>query len=400
MSTPGQQTHLLTINCGSSTVKFALYLLHDLTAAVVAGQLEGIGTNQAQLILDKNDKPLPFIGYDHQAAALALIGWLGQQLAPASLAGIGHRIVHGMQHTQSQSITPELLEDLKSMSAYDPEHLPTEITWIEVFQDQYPDVLQVACFDTAFHNTMPLVAKQLSLPRRYYDKGIRRYGFHGLSYAYLLRELEHITGEEVARSRIIIAHLGNGASLAAVRDGHSIDTSMAFTPAAGIPMSTRTGDLDPGVAWYLMKMEQMSAAQFSELVNRKAGLLGLSETTGDMRELLKLRAKDSRAEEAIEFFCYHVKKYVGALAAVLGGLDTLIFSGGIGEHVPEVRRRVCRDLGFLGIWLDEERNQNNDPVISQDTGTVTVRVMATNEQAMIGRMTAEILEKEALNVKA
>lgn len=373
--------------------------MHDTTGAVVAGQIEGIGTNQAQLILDKADKPLPLMGHDHQAAAMALMGWLEQQLAPGLLAGVGHRIVHGMQHIQPQPITPDLLEDLRAISVYDPEHLPTEIAWIEAFQKQYPDVPQVACFDTAFHDTMPQVAKQLPLPRKYYDKGIRRYGFHGLSYAYLLKELGHIAGEDVVRGRIVIAHLGNGASLAAVRNGQSIDTSMAFTPTAGIPMSTRSGDLDPGVAWYLLQVEQMSPAQFNELVNRKSGLLGLSETTGDMRELLKRRQDDPRAEEAIEFFCYQVKKYIGSLAAVLGGIDTLIFSGGIGEHIPQVRGRICQGLEFLGIVLDEGCNQDNDPVISANEGSVTVRVMATDEEVMIAQMTAEVLEQVTSNIK-
>jgi acetate kinase len=398
MDTQLRQPHILVINCGSSTVKLALYAIDDLSDAVEEGQIEGVGTNHAQLKVDTEDKPLPFMGHDHPAAAMALMGWLERRLAPGALAGVGHRIVHGMQHTQPQCVTPELMEDLKTISAYDPEHLPTEISWIEAFQKQYPQVPQVACFDTAFHDTMPRVAKQLPLPRRYYDKGIRRYGFHGLSYAYLMQQLARASGEDIARGRIVIAHLGNGASLAAVREGQSVDTSMAFTPTAGIPMSTRTGDLDPGVAWYLLQIEQMDPAQFSALVNRESGLLGLSETSGDMRELLKRRQEDSRAEEAIEFFCYQVRKYIGALAAALGGIDTLIFSGGIGEHMPEVRRRICLGLEFLGIAIDEGRNQENEPVISR-AGKVTVRVMATNEQVMIARMTSEVLEQATLNVK-
>jgi len=374
--------------------------MYDLVDAVVEGQIEGVGTRDGRLKLKVFDEPLPLQCEDHGSAACALMEWLKTHHDPGALAGIGHRIVHGMQHTQPQCITPELLESLKAISAYDPEHLPIEIAWIETLQQQYPDVLQVACFDTGFHETMPNVAKRLSIPRAYYDKGIRRYGFHGLSYAYLLRELARTAGEDAAHGRIIMAHLGNGASLVAIRGGQSIDTTMAFTPAAGIPMSTRAGDLDPGVVWYLLQIEQMDAAQFSELVNRKSGLAGISETTGNMRELLKICKEDHRAEEAIELFCYHVKKQIGALAAALGGLDALVFSGGIGEHIPEIRERVCRDLEFLGVILDEDRNRAGDPVISRRASKVGVHVIATNEQVMIARMTARVLEEATSNAKA
>jgi len=400
MGIPGQRAYLLTINCGSSTVKFALYFVDDLVDAVIEGQLEGIGTDAGRLTFKASDEPQPLNCRDHATAAGALIEWLSERHDAGMLAGIGHRIVHGMQHTQPQFITPELMEDLKSISVYDPEHLPMEIAWIEALQRQFPDTPQIACFDTGFHDTIPRIARQLSLPRTYFDKGIRRYGFHGLSYAYLLRELIRTAGQDAGHGRIIMAHLGNGASLAAIRGGQCIDTTMAFTPAAGIPMSTRTGDIDPGVAWYLLQMEQMSAKQFSELVNHKSGLLGISETTGNVRELLKICKDDPRAAEAIDVFCYQIKKQIGALAAALGGLDTLIFSGGIGEHLSEIRRRICRDLEFLGVDLDDDCNDAGDPVISRRAGKVAVRVMATNEQVMIARATAEILEEATSNVKA
>jgi acetate kinase len=238
---------------------------------------------------------------------------------------------------------------------------------------------------------MPVVAKLLSIPRRYFEKGIQRYGFHGLSYAYLMEELNRLAGEEKAKGKIILAHLGSGASLAAVIDGKSVDTSMGFTPTSGLPMGTRTGDLDPGVAWYLMQFEKSTPKHFSHLINHESGLLGISETNSDMRELMKIEDTDERAAEAIELFCYQTKKWIGSFAAVLGGLDVLVFSGGIGEHSPEVRSKICDNLDFLGIELDEIKNMNNHPVISTDRSKVKVRVIKTNEEVMIAKMTCDVL---------
>ncbi|HEY4875314.1 MAG TPA: acetate/propionate family kinase, partial [Puia sp.] len=254
-----------------------------------------------------------------------------------------------------------------------------------------PALSQVACFDTAFHTSMPTVAKLLPIPRKYFSKGIQRYGFHGLSYSYLMEELHKLIGNKVDKEKIILAHLGNGASLAAIKEGKSIDTSMGFTPTSGIPMSTRTGDLDPGVAWYLMQEGKMSAKQFNQLINHQSGLLGISETNSDMRELLKLQTQDNRATEAIELFCYQTKKWIGSFAAALGGLDTLVFSGGIGENAPEIRERVCRDLQFLGVELDEKRNADNEAIISADSSKVTVRVIKTNEELMIAKLVCDVL---------
>ncbi|MEO6906348.1 MAG: acetate/propionate family kinase, partial [Abditibacteriaceae bacterium] len=267
-----------------------------------------------------------------------------------------------------------------------PEHLPEEIKLIEVFKKRYPKLKQVACFDTSFHSSMPAVAKLLALPRRYYEMGIQRYGFHGLSYAYLMEELKHVAGEDDAKGRVILAHLGNGASLAAVNDGKSKDTSMGFTPTSGLPMGTRTGDLDPGVAWYLMQYENLNPEQFSHLINHESGLLGVSETSADMRELLKIKDKDSRAKEAIELFCYQTKKWIGSFVAALGGLDVLVFSGGIGENSPEVRSAICDNMEFFGIELNEIKNVKNEAVISTNTSKVMVRVIKTNEQLMIAKL--------------
>ena len=290
-------------------------------------------------------------------------------------------------------ITPALIRELKKISAYDPDHLPEEIKLIEVFRKRYPAFQQMACFDTSFHMGMPAVAKLLSIPRRYYDKGIHRYGFHGLSYSYLMQELERVAGKEAAHGRIILAHLGNGASLAAVKEAKSMDTTMGFTPASGLMMSTRTGDLDPGVAWYLMQFEKLSPKEFNHLINHESGLLGISETSSDIRKLMEIEDTNGYAKVAIELFCYQAKKWVGSFAVVLGGLDTLVFSGGIGEHSPEVRSKICDGLKFLGIELDEIKNMNNEAVISAESSKINVRVIKTNEEVMIAGMVNDILNK-------
>jgi acetate kinase len=284
-----------------------------------------------------------------------------------------------------------MVEELLRLSAFDPEHLPEEIQLTEAFHRRFPDLPQVACFDTAFHHDLPRVALLLPIPRRYEAQGVRRYGFHGLSYAFLMGELARLAGTEVARGRVILAHLGNGASLAAVRDGKPVDTSMSFTPTAGVPMSTRSGDLDPGLVWYLARSEGLDAKQFNAMVNFQSGLLGVSETSSDMRDLLEHETQDVRAAEAVALFCYQVKKWIGAFAAALGGLDTLVFAGGIGENAPAVRARICDGLGFLGIELGEKRNTANEGVISVATSRVAVRVIRTDEEQMIAKTVCSVL---------
>lgn len=386
---------ILTINGGSSGIKFSLYKIEEPLVQLFYGELGNIGTKNSTLsftkAIDQEKYCITIKAADHHEAATALTGWLEKQEGFDSVKAIGHRIVHGMKHTEPEIITSALLDELKKISAYDPEHLPEEIKLIELFKKRYPSLTQIACFDSSFHTSMPAVAKLLSIPRRYYAMGIQRYGFHGLSYAYLMEELECIAGTETAKGKIILAHLGSGASLAAVKDGKSMDTSMGFTPASGIPMSTRTGDLDPGVAWFLMKTENLSPKKFSHLINHESGLLGVSETSSDMRELIKYEESDRRAAEAIELFCYQTKKWIGSFAAVLGGLDTLVFSGGIGEHSPEVRSKICDGLKFLGIELDEIKNLNNEAIISTDESKVIARVIKTNEELMIARLVSDVL---------
>ena len=298
-----------------------------------------------------------------------------------------------MQHTEPELVTQELLDELHRISPFDPDHLPGEIELIEAFRQRHPKLPQVACFDTAFHRTMPRVAKLLPIPRRFDAAGIERYGFHGLSYAYLMEELARVAGAKAAKGRVILAHLGNGASLAAVRDGKSLDTSMGFTPAAGLPMGTRPGDLDPGVAWYMMRSENLTPEQFNHIINHESGLLGVSETSSDMRDLIERQKTDVRAAEAVELFCYQTRKWIGSFAAVLGGVETLVFAGGIGENAAEVRARVCSGLQFLGIELDEARNVANAPVISAAASRVAVRVIRTDEELMIARSVSRLLER-------
>jgi len=384
-----QPTQILTINGGSSSIRFAIYNAVKPLKHGLHGKVDRIGLSGTNLTFhNANGEPQPsqpLIANDHKSAANSLLDWLETQSDFASVKAVGHRVVHGMKHTEPEIVTPELLAELHCIRPYDPDHLPREIELIEAFRQRHSNLPQLACFDTAFHQSMPRVAKLLPIPRRFDAKGIQRYGFHGLSYAYLMEELARLGDPAATKGRVILAHLGNGASLAAVRDGKSIDTSMGFTPTAGVVMSTRSGDLDPGLAPYLARTEQMSTQQFYDMVNHKSGLLGVSETSSDMRDLLEHEKSDLRAAEAVALFCYQVKKWIGSFAAALGGLDTLVFAGGIGENASVVRARICDQLNFLGVEINEARNAENAGVISAATARVTVRVIRTDEELMIAR---------------
>jgi acetate kinase len=386
---------ILTINGGSSSIKFALYHVDDPLKQGLYGKVDRIGLSGTNLTFHdptRNQQDSRSIAAaDHKSAANFLIDWLEEQNSFESVRAVGHRVVHGMQHTAPELVTQELLDELHRLRPYDPDHLPREIELIEVFRQRHPKLPQVACFDTAFHRTMPRVAKLLPIPRRYDAKGVQRYGFHGLSYAYLMEELARLGDPAATKGRAILAHLGNGASLAAVCDGKSIDTSMGFTPTAGLVMSTRSGDLDPGLAPYLARTEEITAKLFYEMVNHKSGLLGVSEISSDMRELLAQESHDVRAAEAVALFCYQTKKWIGSFAAALGGLDTLVFAGGIGENAPVVRTRICEGLNFLGIELNESRNTATAGVISTDASRATVRVIRTDEELMIARSVCRVL---------
>ncbi len=390
---------ILTINGGSSSIKFALYQNDGSFNRLLDGKIERIGLADSTLSYseekeNRNETLNPEAG-DYKSAINFLMDWLDSKINFSILNGVGHRVVFGMQHTKAVLITEEIVEELKHFTSYDPDHLPAEIELIEAVRERYPYLQHVACFDTAFHSEMPRVTKLIPVPRRFDEKGIQRYGFHGLSYTYLMEELSRVAGTKAANGRVILAHLGNGASMAAVREGKSIDTSMGFTPASGLVMSTRPGDLDPGVAWYIMKSENLSTEQFNHLINHESGLLGISEISSDMRDLLKVESNDIRAAEAVELFCYQAKKWIGAFAAALGGLDTLVFAGGIGENSPVIRSRICKGLEFLGIEIDENRNTKNDPLIATDKATVAVRIIHTDEEQMIAKIVIQKLNRAA-----
>ena len=388
--------HILALNGGSSSIKFALFEAGDSLRRILGGAIEGIGQPESTLRVTgadpANSVSQAVTAADHTVAVGVLMDWIEERHGRDGLAAAGHRVVDGgPKYSAAERITTPMLEELHRLGPFDPEHLPEEIQLTAAFHRRFPDLPQVACFDTAFHHNLPRVAQLLPIPRRYQAQGMRRYGFHGLSYAFLMEELARLAGSPAAHGRVILAHLGSGASLAAVHEGKSVDTSMSFTPASGVPMSTRSGDLDPGLLWYLARTEGLDAKGFNTMVNYQSGLLGVSETSADMRELLECEARDVRAAEAVALFCYQVKKWIGAFAAALGGLDTLVFAGGIGEHAPTVRARVCAGLAFLGIALDEEQNAANAGLISAATGRVAVRVIGTDEERMIARDVCRVL---------
>jgi len=329
--------------------------------------------------------------HDQNAPLEKLIVWLRDQKLDLNIDAVGHRVVHGgSKYREPHLITTQLVTALKELIPIDPDHLPQALDAIRVAHRAFPATPQVVCFDTAFHRQMPRVAQLYALPRELTDAGLVRLGFHGLSYEYIVKELRIIDPGAVD-GRVIIAHLGNGASMAAVRAGIGVDTTMGFTPTGGLMMSTRSGDLDPGVLVYLVQSRGMHHDALSRLVNQEAGLLGVSGVSADMRDLLSKEATDAGAAEAVNLFCYQARKFLGALAAVLGGLDTLVFTAGIGEHAAPVRERICAGLDSLGIELDLQRNLVSAPIISRDDSRVTVRVMKTDEDLMIARHTVRVI---------
>jgi acetate kinase len=387
---------ILTINSGSSSIKVGLYEMEETERLVLSGSIQRIGLAGGIFqIRDSNNKTMVDKHtnlHDHDIALKILFEWLEQHEPGKTLDAMSHRIVHGgTKYNSPLRITSEILSELRQLVHLAPDHLPHEINAIQATSYYYPDLIQVACFDTAFHQNMPPLAKIVAIPRHYQHSGLIRYGFHGLSYEYIMQELRKEAGKAVADGRVIIAHLGNGASMAAVRYGRSIDTTMGFTPAGGLVMSTRSGDLDPGVLLYLLQEREMHPSALNNLVNHQAGLLGISGISSDMRDLLAREKKDQHAHEAIDLFCYQASKHLGALTAVLGGLETLIFTAGIGENSPIVRQRICQNLAFIGVLIDDQRNKSNSPIISPEEAAVTVRVMKTDEDLMMARHTYTLI---------
>jgi acetate kinase len=387
--------HVLTINGGSSSIRFAIHEAARVPTRMVVGKLDRIGTGEALLYIDERSAGKPDVykvsGIDAGAAVAILLERLEALTAFTAVAGVGHRIVHGMSRGEPELVTPQLTAALRGIAPYDPEHMPLEIDLIEAFARRHPQLPQVACFDTAFHRTMPRVATLLPIPRRYMHNGVQRYGFHGLSYTYVLGELARIGDPAAVSGRAVLAHLGGGASMAAILNGASIDTSMGFTPAAGLMMGTRSGDVDPGLLGYLSRTHSLGAQQLQAMLTLESGLLGVSETSADVRDLLARESSDVRAAEALALFCYTAKQRIGAYAAALGGLDTIVFTGGIGENAPLIRGRICEGLQFLGIDLDARLNLANAPLISKNSASVAVRVIRTDEEVVIAKLTMGVL---------
>lgn len=386
---------ILSVNSGSSSFKAALYRLAssaDVEARLVARVAATPFGNRFRLrVSDASGAEL----YDERVEAtkqsdvlsrfLIVIRELGLPEADA----IGHRVVHGGPELSAPAlVTPELLDRLRALTRLAPLHLPEAIDLIEAALRASPDVSHVACFDTAFHRRMPELFQRLPLPRRLWSEGVRRYGFHGLSYESVIRSLG-----EAAAGRVVIAHLGNGASLAAVRDGEPLDTTMGMTPAGGLVMGTRSGDLDPGVLVYLMRYRGLGPEEIDRLVNQESGLLGVSEATSDMQELLELCGVNSGAKQAVNLFCLSVRKHIGALAASLGGMDQLVFTAAIGENSPTIRAAICNGLEHLGVEIDGDKNSRGEGLISRAGAGCQVRVVPTNEELMIARHTYDLISE-------
>ncbi|MEA3176145.1 MAG: propionate kinase [Gammaproteobacteria bacterium] len=364
---------VLTINGGSSSLRYAVFELRRRPVRLFAGKLERLSGGAV-------------------GAADSMMKKLQAEPGYAAPDAIGHRIVHGMQRSAPERINSRLLAQLRKIVPYAPEHLPREIELIRAMQRHFKRIPQVACFDTAFHRSMPRVATLLPIPRRHTSRGVQRYGFHGLSFTFLMQELGRLGDAAASRGRVILAHLGSGASIAAVRHGLCIDTSMGFTPTAGLVMGTRTGDLDPGLMSYLVLTKRMNAKALQAMVNHESGLLGVSGTSADVRDLLEREQRDARARDALDLFCYQAKKWIGSFAAALGGVDTLVFAGGVGENAAPLRQRICAGLEFLGVELDGAANSGAAPIISTKQSRVSVRIIRTDEEFVIAQQTARLLE--------
>ncbi|WP_424969677.1 acetate/propionate family kinase [Dinoroseobacter sp. S76] len=377
---------LLTLNAGSSSVKFSVYEVTAEPDLLVEGLVDGLGP-EARLILKPEDRaPLPLGPTDNAGAMSAILAALAPVLAGREVAGIGHRIVHGGPAFGAPvALTPEVLEQLRAFIPLAPLHQPHNLAMVTAAQAAFPSAIQIGCFDTAFHKGHPWVNDTFALPRRFYAEGVRRYGFHGLSYDFVTGHLRE-TEPDLAAGRIVIAHLGNGASMCAIRDGQSVGSSMGFSALDGLPMGTRCGQLDPGVLLYMLD-QGLSPAEITALLYKESGLKGLSGISHDMRTLLASDAPE--AAEAIDYYVFRIRRELGAMSAVLGGLDGLVFCGGIGEHAAEIRARVVDGMGYLGLTLDAEANSRDAGRIS--AGPVPVLVIPTDEERVIARAVARNL---------
>lgn len=386
---------IIALNCGSSSVKAAWFRSGPDPKRLGSALIKNIGSAQARLRVRYADGKLlleePVEALDHADAIDVALTHIETRELTGDIAAIGHRVVHGgEQLTQPCIVDPRRLRELHALIPLAPAHLPQNLAGISAARDRWPDVLQIACFDTAFHRSLPPVARHTGLPRALYANGIRRYGFHGLSYESVLDDLARNDGDSAIAGRIIIAHLGGGASMAAIRNGQCVDTTMGFSTLGGLLMSTRCGDLDPGALLYLLNERIVDVTGITSLLYEQSGLMGVSGISGDMRELLD-RQREPAAREAIELFCYSARKHLGALAAVLGGLDRLVFTGGIGENSADVRHDICKGLAWLGIELDMRRNWDAERVISAPASATVANVIPADEERVIARHCYQLL---------
>ena len=387
---------ILVLNSGSSSIKFTLY---SGDTVQLKGQISGLGAQPhislaSRVSCTRVDRQLSADeGRSHGASLAALLPVLEQELGGRSVDAVGHRVVHGgVTHTESVRLTAKILEDLKALEPLAPLHQPHNLAGITAAREAFPEAMQVACFDTAFHRSHPWVNDTFALPRPLYDEGVRRYGFHGLSYEYICSYLKQ-AHPEIYKGRLVVAHLGNGASMCAIREGQSIGSTMGFTALDGLPMGTRCGQLDPGVVLYLLTTKGMSPDAVSDLLYKQSGLKGLSGISQDMRTLTQ--SDDPKAAEAIDYFVFRIRRELGGMAAVLSGLDTVVFTGGIGENAALVREKVCAGQEWLGLEIDPVRNEAGAEIISTDTSSINVLVIPTDEEAMIRRHTERLLGSAA-----
>ncbi len=388
-------THVVTLNAGSSSLKFGLFSLQaDDPVAICTGQVERIGSADASISAKTSDGrsvggSVPDGAVDHDAALKQVLDLLAQQFPGAQIVAVGHRIVHGgPDHDKPILLDADGVQALHQLAPFAPLHQPYNLAGVRSAMDRFPEAAQVACFDTAFHRSHPWVNDTFALPAEYYDKGVRRYGFHGLSYEYIADHLAR-TAPLLHGGRVIVAHLGNGASMCGMINGRSVGSSMGFSALDGLPMGTRCGQLDPGVVLYLLEQKNMSPDEITELLYRKSGLLGLSGLSNDMRTLEK--ADTGAARRAISYFNFRARRELGALAAVLGGLDAVVFTGGIGENSVLVRERICGNMGWLGVELDHDANTDHARIISTQLSRVQVMVIPTNEELVIARAAARFV---------
>jgi acetate kinase len=390
---------LLAVNAGSSSLKVSVFDEVQLDKPTISVAIEGIATLDACLIPDGaygGARTIKLTIPDHQAAATAIMWWLkARGVDILQVKSVGHRVVHGGErYDQAAVIDSEVIEYIRSITPLAPNHMPVALTCIDAFKGRYRNATHIACFDTAFFHDIPEVAQTIAVPETIRNLGVRRYGFHGLSYEYILKDFMEHEGEAAANGRVIIAHLGSGASLTAIKDGLPIDMTMGFTPASGIVMSTRTGDIDPGLIDFLLRERSMTPQEVSDLISKQSGLLGISGTTADMHKLLMDRSHDEYAALAIDIFCYNIKKTIGSYAAALGGVDSIIFSAGIGERSAAIRQQVVSGLDFLGAVVDDTRNERGDRLISAEHSRVGIHIIPTHEDVIIAQKTLQLHQEK------